>query len=60
MEARHAAVIRQLIEPTNPRAFAGDDVIDGSGLDLARTPTEVLAIASAYIATPLDASNLPS
>ncbi len=60
VEARHAAVIRSLIEPGNPRAFAGDDVIDNNGLDKARMPSEVLKIAGTYIKTKIDASNLPS
>ncbi len=59
VEARHAAAIRSINAPSDPTAFASDMIIDANGLDLARTPAEVLSIASAFIATPIDASNLP-
>lgn len=57
VEARHAALIRELI---TPNSFAGSDVVDSNGLDKARTPAEVLAIAGPYIKTKLNASNLPT
>lgn len=57
VEARHAALIRDLITAND---FAGADVINAQGLDVARTPTQVLEIAKAYVKTRLDASNLPS
>lgn len=59
VEARHAAVIRDLIDPGSV-GFAGDDVVDAAGRDLARTPAEVLAAADAFVVDALDASNLPS
>jgi hypothetical protein len=55
VEARHAALIADLI--TNG-TFA--DTTDANGLDMARTPAEVLAIAGTYVKTKLDASNLPT
>ena len=55
VEARHAALIADLI--TNG-TFA--DTVDANGLDMARTPAQVLAIAGTYITTPIDASHLPS
>lgn len=55
VEARHAATVRDLI---SYGTFASD--IDMNGLDMARTPAQVLAIAGAYISTPLNASNLPT
>ncbi len=58
VEARHASAIRDLLNP-NSADFAGDDVVIGLGLDISRTPTQVLAIAGAYITNVLDASNLP-
>jgi hypothetical protein len=58
VEARHAAAIRDLIEPLSP-AFAGDDVVDESGLDTFRAPSQVLPAAGAFITTELDASDLP-
>ena len=56
VEARHAAYLRELIM-TN--SFAAEDVAPG-GLDIARTPPQVLAMASAYITTPINASDLPT
>lgn len=60
VEARHAAAIRDLLNP-NSADFAGDDVVTVSqGLDVSRTPAQVLAIASAYITNQLDGSHLPT
>ena len=56
VEARHAAVIRDLI--TNG-TFADDTVVDAKGLDKARTPQEVFAIAGTYIKTKINANTLP-
>ena len=59
VEARHAAAIRDLLNP-NSADFAGDDVVAvASGLDGAKTPAEVLAIAGTYIKDDIDASHLP-
>lgn len=52
IEARHAAVIRDLIKPRSGY-FAPE------ALDPAREPAEVLKIASAFVKTPIDASRLP-
>ena len=57
VEARHAALIRELL---TANSFAASDVVNSSGLDLARTPSEVLAIAGTYIKTKINASNLPT
>lgn len=57
VEARHAAAVRDLI---SNGSFAGSDVIDTNGLDLARTPAAVLAIAKDYIVETINASNLPT
>lgn len=59
VEARHAAVIRDLLNPKS-KDFAGDDVVDAMGLDGARTPLEVLTAAAPYIKTSIKASNLPT
>jgi hypothetical protein len=58
IEARHASVIRDLLNPGSAD-FSGDDVIDAKGLDVTRTPSEVLAIAGKYIKQKIDAGNLP-
>lgn len=55
VEARHAALIRDLL--TNG-TFS--DSTDTNGLDSAKSPSEVLAIAGTYINETLDASNLPT
>lgn len=55
VEARHAALIADLL---SNGTFAA--TTDANGLDMARTPAEVLAIAGTYIKTKIDASNLPS
>ncbi len=58
VEARHAAAIRSILD-SDPKSFAGDDVIDANGLDRAMTPSQVLAAASPFIITEINASNLP-
>lgn len=55
VEARHAALIADLI---SNGSFA--DTTNSNGLDMARTPAEVLAIADTYIVTKINASNLPT
>lgn len=56
VEARHAALIRELI---TPNSFLGD-AVDGDSVNKSRTPSEVLAIAGTYIKTKINASNLPT
>ena len=55
VEARHAALIADLL---SNGTFAA--TVDANGLDMARTPSQVLAIAGTYIKTKINASNLPS
>jgi hypothetical protein len=43
VEARHAAAIRDIRDGTNGRLFAGDDVVNASGLDVKSEPSTVLA-----------------
>ena len=57
VEARHAAAIRDLI---SNGSFADDTTVDAMGLDMARKPLDVLAIAGTYIKTPIDPSHLPT
>lgn len=59
VEARHASVIRTLNSNGSSTAFADDSIIDGNGLDKARTPREVLTIADPFITTTIDFSGLP-
>ncbi|MBC7509563.1 MAG: ferritin-like domain-containing protein [Ferruginibacter sp.] len=57
VEARHAAYIRDLI---SLGSFADNTALDANGLDMSRTPAEVLAIAGTYVKTKLNANNLPT
>ncbi len=52
VEARHAAAIRDLLYPFSA-AFAGDDVVDASGLDVSRSPGQVAPLVQPFIAAPL-------
>lgn len=57
VEARHASAIRDLLEPLT-EAFAGDDVVDGQGLDRSLTPAQVLQQADPFITTTINATGL--
>ena len=57
VEARHAALIRDLIEPGT---FADMSAVDSNGLDVVRTPNQVLTIAGTFLKSKLNASNLPT
>ncbi len=60
VEARHAAAIRDLLNPLSAD-FAGDDVVDpDTGLDVSNTPADVLTAADPFVTTPIDASGLPT
>ncbi|MGQ2982839.1 ferritin-like domain-containing protein [Flavobacterium sp.] len=60
VEARHAAAIRDLIDPGSA-SFAGNDVVDANGLDLAAKPSTVIPLVAAldFIQTPFTANYLP-
>lgn len=51
VEARHAATIRDLINPGSAD-FSGNDVVDSNGLDVAKEPSEIVTIAGNFIKTP--------
>ncbi len=56
VEARHVAYIRNLLVPGS---FAADDQVEpASGLDKTLSPTEVIAIAQAFVVQQLDASSV--
>ncbi len=59
IEARHASAIRDLINPGSAD-FAGDDIINDSGLEITRSFADVLEAAGGFITTEIDASGLPS
>ncbi|WP_338872378.1 ferritin-like domain-containing protein [Spirosoma sp. SC4-14] len=60
VEARHAAAIRDLLNPKSAD-FAGDDVVaPTTGLDAALKPAAVLPTAQQFVATPLSGANLPT
>ena len=60
VEARHAAAIRSIFL-ADPKAFAGDDVVDENGLDLAKSPSEILTAVgqTGFVKTPFTANQLP-
>lgn len=61
VEARHAALIRDLLAAGSFADLTVDATADSAnGLDAVRTPSEVLSIASAYLKTKINASNLPT
>jgi hypothetical protein len=57
VEARHAALIADLL---SNGSFAASANANANGLDTARTPKEVLAIAAGFLKSKLNANNLPS
>lgn len=60
VEARHAAAIRDLLNPKSAD-FAGDDVVaPATGLDVVNKPTAVLPIAQTFVKTPISGANLPA
>ena len=48
VEARHAAVIRDLLNPKSAD-FAGDDIINNDGFDKATAPADILAAVKGYV-----------
>jgi len=54
VEARHAALIRELLEPGS---FAGPDQIDSMGLNKSNAIKDVLPIANTFLKTKVSASN---
>ncbi len=58
VEARHAAIIRDIINTLSSN-FAGGDVVNWNGLDVSRLPSQVLPAAAPFIATPVTATQLP-
>lgn len=57
VEARHAGYIRDLLENGS---FADNTVVNPQGLDLSRTPTEVLTAADPFIVTKVTGKDLPT
>jgi hypothetical protein len=58
VEARHAAVIRELLRPQTD-FFGGADIVDAFGLGAVDAPDKVLREVSPYVVTPINADNLP-
>jgi len=57
VEARHAALVRDLIANGS---FADSTTIDANGLDISRSPGQVLAIAQTFIKTKISLTGLPN
>jgi hypothetical protein len=63
VEARHAALIRELITPgsfADLNSLSALGANNASALDAALNPPQVLAIAGAFVKTKINASNLPT
>ena len=60
VEARHASAIRSLISP-GTASFAGNDIVDGDGLDAAKKPSVIIpaVVALDFIQTDFTAKYLP-
>ncbi len=59
VEARHAATLRDLLQPMST-FFSGDDITDpATGLDPARTPAQSLAVIKPFVVTPISIARLP-
>jgi len=60
VEARHASALRSIYLPGFTE-FAGDDVVNEQGLDVARAPETILQEvgSTGFIVTPFTANNLP-
>ena len=57
VEARHAAVIRDLLMPKTA-SFAGDDVVDADGFDKAIDPATILAAVKPYVKTTITGASV--
>ncbi|MCF2519505.1 ferritin-like domain-containing protein [Dyadobacter sp. CY351] len=57
VEARHAAVIRDLLKPKSAD-FAGDDIINENGLDKAVAPADILAAVKGYVKDTITGANV--
>ncbi|RYE32597.1 MAG: ferritin-like domain-containing protein [Sphingobacteriaceae bacterium] len=58
VEARHAALVRDLI---SNGTFVTDEIVSPTtGLEVSRSPQQVLSIASAYVTTKINADDLPT
>lgn len=57
VEARHAAVIRDLLNPKS-QDFAGSDVIDADGFDKAVAPADILAAVKGYVKNTINGANI--
>jgi rubrerythrin len=61
VEARHAAFVR---DQAQPGSFAASDVVtetgEAAGLDIVKTPTEVVALIAKFVPATLVVTNLPT
>ncbi|QNL48921.1 ferritin-like domain-containing protein [Olivibacter sp. SDN3] len=57
VEARHAALIRDLVRNGT---FADDEVVDANGLEISKSPSDVLTAAAPFIKTKINARDLPT
>lgn len=57
VEARHAALVRDLIDNGT---FANQEVVDSNGLDVSKSPTQVLQVAAPFIKSKINVTDLPT
>jgi len=57
VEARHAAVIRNLLNPKSAD-FAGDDVVGENGFDKAVAPADILSAVKGYVKDSITGANV--
>ncbi|MGV3601156.1 MAG: ferritin-like domain-containing protein [Dyadobacter fermentans] len=57
VEARHAAVIRDLINPKSAD-FAGDDIIDMNGMDKATPPADILSAVKGFVRDTINGAHI--
>ena len=60
VEARHAAVIRDLRDGANGTKFANSEVVNAQGLDVKLEFTPVLTAADPFIDTPITLTSVPT
>lgn len=56
VEARHASFLRSLDKPDS---FANSEVVDMNGLDVAKSPQQIIKIVAPFIKTTMDFSKMP-
>ncbi|MBT9146206.1 MAG: hypothetical protein DDT42_02088 [candidate division WS2 bacterium] len=59
IEARHAAWIRYIMNPKT-NSFANSEVVDNNGLEISKSPSQVLSAAGGFVRNRIIFSGLPT